>query len=70
MFCFLSRSFPPLLILPFNCIRNEAEDKRSIKPLQDMASGFNFYENQHVFQEYTYKKITPCDVCGEILRGW
>ena len=22
-----------------------------------------------MFQEYTYKKITPCDVCREILRG-
>lgn len=20
-------------------------------------------------QEYTYKKITPCDVCGQVLRG-
>lgn len=27
------------------------------------------YGDQHVFQEYTYKKITPCDVCREILRG-
>merc|ERR1719370_1425693 len=26
-------------------------------------------ENSHVFQEYTYKKITPCDVCSQILRG-
>ncbi|KAF5281601.1 hypothetical protein FQR65_LT02921 [Abscondita terminalis] len=23
----------------------------------------------HTFQEYTYKKITPCDVCSQILRG-
>ncbi|XP_031355893.1 SH3 and cysteine-rich domain-containing protein 2-like isoform X8 [Photinus pyralis] len=23
----------------------------------------------HVFQEYTYKKITPCDICSQILRG-
>lgn len=22
-----------------------------------------------MYQEYTYKKITPCDVCREILRG-
>ena len=21
------------------------------------------------FKEYTYKKITPCDVCSQILRG-
>ena len=26
-------------------------------------------ENVHVFQEYTYKKITPCDICSQILRG-
>jgi len=26
-------------------------------------------ENSHIFQEYTYKKITPCDVCSQILRG-
>lgn len=26
-------------------------------------------ENSHVFQEYTYKKITPCDICSQILRG-
>jgi len=26
-------------------------------------------ENAHIFQEYTYKKITPCDVCSQILRG-
>ncbi|XP_066994255.2 SH3 and cysteine-rich domain-containing protein 3 isoform X5 [Anabrus simplex] len=23
----------------------------------------------HVFQEYTYKKITPCDACSQVLRG-
>ncbi|XP_066145718.1 uncharacterized protein Stacl isoform X11 [Euwallacea fornicatus] len=23
----------------------------------------------HNFQEYTYKKITPCDICSQILRG-
>lgn len=27
------------------------------------------HDGQHIFQEYTYKKITPCDVCREILRG-
>ncbi|KAI9565377.1 hypothetical protein GHT06_009169 [Daphnia sinensis] len=24
---------------------------------------------RHVFQENTYKKITPCDVCSQVLRG-
>ncbi|KAK7605118.1 hypothetical protein V9T40_006976 [Parthenolecanium corni] len=23
----------------------------------------------HQFQEYTYKKITPCDLCSQVLRG-
>lgn len=23
----------------------------------------------HNLQEYTYKKITPCDVCSQVLRG-
>ncbi|XP_071442734.1 uncharacterized protein Stacl isoform X5 [Hetaerina americana] len=23
----------------------------------------------HQFQEYTYKKITPCDICSQVLRG-
>lgn len=33
------------------------------------ASG-RVYENEHHnLQEYTYKKITPCDVCSQVLRG-
>ena len=24
---------------------------------------------KHIFQENTYKKITPCDVCSQVLRG-
>ncbi|KAK8393241.1 hypothetical protein O3P69_013330 [Scylla paramamosain] len=27
------------------------------------------FETAHIFQEYTYKKITACDVCHQILRG-
>ena len=26
-------------------------------------------ENCHVFLENTYKKITPCDICSQVLRG-
>ncbi|XP_022166449.1 uncharacterized protein LOC111030999 isoform X5 [Myzus persicae] len=26
-------------------------------------------ETAHQFQEYTYKKITPCDFCSQVLRG-
>jgi len=29
---------------------------------------FQIFEN-HIFQEYTYKKITPCDICSQVLRG-
>nr|XP_024218744.1 uncharacterized protein LOC106690369 isoform X6 [Halyomorpha halys] len=31
----------------------------------NMISG----DSAHQFQEYTYKKITPCDVCSQVLRG-
>ena len=26
-------------------------------------------DDSHNLQEYTYKKITPCDVCSQVLRG-
>uniref|UniRef100_A0A8D8Y8F2 SH3 and cysteine-rich domain-containing protein 2 n=2 Tax=Cacopsylla melanoneura TaxID=428564 RepID=A0A8D8Y8F2_9HEMI len=26
-------------------------------------------DTSHQFQEYTYKKITPCDMCSQVLRG-
>ncbi|KAI5753781.1 hypothetical protein M8J77_003302 [Diaphorina citri] len=26
-------------------------------------------DTSHQFQEYTYKKITPCDICSQVLRG-
>lgn len=25
--------------------------------------------DSHNFLEYTYKKITPCDICSQVLRG-
>ncbi len=42
-------------------LRKNAKDKDSKEP-------FQVFEN-HIFQEYTYKKITPCDICSQILRG-
>lgn len=34
------------------------------------ASAGRVYESEHHnLQEYTYKKITPCDVCSQVLRG-
>ncbi|XP_050098544.1 uncharacterized protein LOC126579207 isoform X2 [Anopheles aquasalis] len=50
---------------------------RSLKPAgsaNDRKSGngaqirFDGTDN-HNLQEYTYKKITPCDVCSQVLRG-
>lgn len=50
---------------------------RSLKPAgsaNDRKSGngaqirFDGSDN-HNLQEYTYKKITPCDVCSQVLRG-
>lgn len=49
----------------------DGEDKRFVKGFggHDTGSRYSLYESQHVFQEYTYKKITPCDVCREVLKG-
>lgn len=34
------------------------------------ATAGRVYESEHHnLQEYTYKKITPCDVCSQVLRG-
>ncbi|XP_046447041.1 uncharacterized protein LOC124196209 isoform X2 [Daphnia pulex] len=39
----------------------------------DLLQHHHLMQNQegqrHVFQENTYKKITPCDVCSQVLRG-
>ena len=36
----------------------------------DLAYQFaNEGQQRHIFQENTYKKITPCDVCSQVLRG-
>lgn len=29
----------------------------------------NDTEDGHLWREYTYRKITPCDACGQVLRG-
>nr|XP_018898591.1 PREDICTED: uncharacterized protein LOC109031500 isoform X9 [Bemisia tabaci] len=39
------------------------------KSARDGGGGINSLETAHQFQEYTYKKITPCDVCSQVLRG-
>uniref|UniRef100_A0A0K8TBJ8 Phorbol-ester/DAG-type domain-containing protein n=1 Tax=Lygus hesperus TaxID=30085 RepID=A0A0K8TBJ8_LYGHE len=42
----------------------ESEKDKNGKDLA-LATG----DSAHQFQEYTYKKITPCDVCSQVLRG-
>ncbi|KAL0892101.1 hypothetical protein ABMA27_015303 [Loxostege sticticalis] len=41
-------------------------DKRNGAARDAMRGGDS---EAHNFQEYTYKKITPCDVCSQVLRG-
>lgn len=36
---------------------------------QMMQQMQNVDGQRHIFQENTYKKITPCDVCSQVLRG-
>ncbi|XP_013177612.1 PREDICTED: uncharacterized protein LOC106125076 [Papilio xuthus] len=43
------------------------QDKRNGAARDAMRSGAD--SEAHNFQEYTYKKITPCDVCSQVLRG-
>ncbi|XP_072940427.1 uncharacterized protein Stacl [Epargyreus clarus] len=42
-------------------------DKRNGATRDGMRAGGD--TDAHNFQEYTYKKITPCDVCSQVLRG-
>lgn len=50
------------LFLFFSLRRNGAAGSSS-QPLRPNEDG------SHHLQEYTYKKITACDVCSQILRG-
>ncbi|KAL0277870.1 UNVERIFIED_CONTAM: hypothetical protein PYX00_004997 [Menopon gallinae] len=36
---------------------------------KDGAAAFITDPTAHSFQDHTYKKITPCDVCSQVLRG-
>ncbi|XP_055602146.1 uncharacterized protein LOC129750951 isoform X2 [Uranotaenia lowii] len=47
---------------------------RSLKPVvstneRDKSHGGQARLENHNLVEYTYKKITPCDVCSQVLRG-
>ncbi|KOB68275.1 SH3 and cysteine-rich domain-containing protein 2, partial [Operophtera brumata] len=42
------------------------KNKRNGAARDAMRGGVD--SDAHNFQEYTYKKITPCDVCSQVLR--
>ncbi|KAG9510892.1 SH3 and cysteine-rich domain-containing protein [Fragariocoptes setiger] len=48
--------------------RAENEERARARDSQRI-NNFTPQENQHFFQEYTFKKIAACDVCREFLRG-
>ncbi|XP_066950484.1 SH3 and cysteine-rich domain-containing protein isoform X21 [Macrobrachium rosenbergii] len=52
----------------FKSLKTSEPSSGSKKNCRDKDSAANF-ETAHIFQEYTYKKITACDVCHQILRG-
>jgi len=52
----------------FKSIKGKGENEKG-KPVSSGGGTPHIMENSHIFQEYTYKKITPCDVCSQILRG-
>nr|CAD7262092.1 unnamed protein product [Timema shepardi] len=52
---------------PTNGAPREA-DKKNGKETTTLQAA-NADPSVHAFQEYTYKKITPCDVCSQVLRG-
>ncbi|XP_054162296.1 uncharacterized protein LOC128960249 [Oppia nitens] len=57
------KAFRTLKIVTTTGDRSETNESSS------SSSRLSFPVGQHVFQENTYKKITACDVCREILRG-
>lgn len=44
-----------------------ASSKKNAREKEKEAAAM--FDTAHIFQEYTYKKITACDVCHQILRG-
>ncbi|XP_017768866.1 PREDICTED: uncharacterized protein LOC108557011 isoform X2 [Nicrophorus vespilloides] len=44
----------------------ETEKKNGSAATRELLKGD---PDAHNFQEYTYKKITPCDICSQVLRG-
>jgi hypothetical protein len=52
-----------LLMLALFCCRKNGKDREGPFPPGSLDTA------AHTFQEYTYKKITPCDICSQVLRG-
>merc|ERR1712038_1037019 len=50
----------------FKGVKKDTSEERVHKNGGESSPQMN---EAHVFQEYTYKKITPCDICSQILRG-
>jgi hypothetical protein len=52
-----------ILVLDFFSCRKNGKDREGAFQVAGLDT------TAHMFQEYTYKKITPCDVCLQVLRG-
>merc|ERR1711872_231747 len=54
-----------------NAFKNvKGKQATTVKPATPVATGPPpVLENNHQFQEYTYKNITPCDVCSQVMKG-
>merc|ERR1719228_2261640 len=54
-----------------NAFKNvKGKQSPTVKPSAPVATGPPpVLENNHQFQEYTYKNITPCDVCSQVMKG-
>jgi len=54
-----------------NAFKNvKGKPSPTVKPVAPVASATPpALENSHQFQEYTYKNITPCDVCSQVMKG-
>uniref|UniRef100_A0A1V1FKT3 Putative cysteine-rich protein 13 n=1 Tax=Reticulitermes speratus TaxID=60591 RepID=A0A1V1FKT3_9NEOP len=52
-----------------NGTTNKESEKKNGKDREGAFQVGGLDTTAHTFQEYTYKKITPCDVCLQVLRG-
>lgn len=50
-------------------LSDKGDDRKGKSGSRPLSAVPGTLDAAHVFQEYTYKKITACDLCKEILRG-